>query len=169
DRPDLAAVLVFASNAGSEAARTSEYSFDVGAKGDDYVDFLVSELWPNVTAAGYRICGAAASRGIAGASLGGLISTYAAFQRPNQWGWVGAQSASYSWSDGSMIARVTAAPKIGTRFYLDSGCPDDECASVDQMATALAGKAYDYVRVTKPGALHDWPFWSQRLDGMLTY
>lgn len=165
-RPDLSAVLVFVSNAGTEAARSDEYSF---TRGDDYVDFLVNQLWPNVTARGYRICGKASARGLAGASLGGLISTYAAFQQPDQWGWVGAQSASYSWGDGEMITQVTEAPKVGTRFYLDSGCPDDDCQYVDQMATVLADKSYDYVRITKPGDAHDWPFWNERLGGMLTY
>lgn len=167
-RPDLAAVLVFVPNAGTEGARVGEYSFgDPGSRGPDYVDFLMNDLWPSVMGGGYRLCTKPEARGLAGASLGGLISTYAELEQPGSWGWIGAQSATFSWDDNAIIARVNASPKVPARFYLDSG--DDNTYDVDEMAAAMATKGYDYVRIRQPGAEHAWPYWSQRVGGMLTH
>jgi enterochelin esterase-like enzyme len=166
-RPELAAILVFAANAGTLALRNDEYSFGYGgSKAGDYVDFVVADLWPKITAAGYRMCSKPAARGISGVSLGGLVATYAALEKPDQWGWVGAQSASFFWKDNELISRVQTSPKVPARFYLDSG--EDNADVVDLMASAMAAKAYDYVRVKEPGAQHRWSSWHGRFGGMLT-
>lgn len=167
-RPDLAAVLVFV-NLPSQEVRMDQYTIvSDGAKGADYVDFLISDLWPVVTKRA-RLCSKPAARGISGASLGGLISTYAGFEHPDRFGWIGAQSASYFWADNAMITRVSSAPKQPLRIYLDSGCPDDNCVVTDQLADVLQSKGYDHVRIKEQGATHDWAFWQERLPGMLTH
>lgn len=182
-RGDFAGVAdtTYASNASSEAAlvfvalsdqnvRTNEYTFGTtGALGDDYGDFLVNDLEPMITQT-YRVCGKAGSRGIAGASLGGLISTYLAFQRPDVWGFVGAQSASYFWDNNAMITRAGQDPVVPVRFYLDTGCPDgnDNCTVVQQVRDALKAKSYDVTYVEDDTAQHDWPYWAERLPQLLT-
>jgi enterochelin esterase family protein len=172
--PDLAAILVFVALP-TQDVRMDQYTWGTPtATGDQYVDFLVSDLMPSITKQ-YRTCGKPAARGISGASLGGLISTYAAFQKPGVWGWVGAQSASFFWQSNAMISEAQSAPAIPTRFYLDSGEPngqcgdDDNCAVVDQMEQTLQSKGYDVERVKVPNAEHDWPYWKARLPGMLTH
>ena len=102
-------------------------------------------------------------------ALGGLISTFAAFEKPASWGWVGAQSSSYFWNGNAMITRVQQSPKIPVRFYLDSGCPDDNCDVTDQMDTVMTQKGYDHVRIKELNAEHDWSFWRGRLGGLLTH
>lgn len=167
-RPELAAVLVFVGLPNQEV-RMAQYTIaSEGARGADYVDFLVDDLWPLVTKRA-RVCGKAAARGIAGASLGGLISTFAGFERPERFGWIGAQSPSYFWADKAMIARAESDPKKALRVYLDSGCPDDNCVVTDEMAGVLANKGYDHVRIKQDGAAHEWSFWRERLAGMLTH
>jgi enterochelin esterase-like enzyme len=172
-RPELSAVLVFAALP-TQDVRTAEYTFGPGTDGDAYVDFVISDLMPRV-ATSWRVCGKPAARGVSGASLGGLISTYAAFERAGTFGWVGAQSASFFWQNNAMITQAQSSPPIPTRFYLDSGEPngacgtDDNCAVVDQMAAALTSKGYDVDRVKAPNAQHDWPYWHDRLAGMLTH
>jgi iron(III)-enterobactin esterase len=166
-RPELSAVLVFAALP-SQDVRMAEYSFGDGGKGDLYVDFLTRDLWPRIRKS-HRVCTAKAARGISGASLGGLISTFAAFEAPGEWGWVGAQSASYFWAEKGMITRAAETPKIPVRFYLDSGCPGDNCEVTDEMAETLEQKGYDFVRIKEPGALHVWSHWHARLGGMLTH
>ncbi len=172
--PELSAILVFVALP-TQDVRMDQYTWGTPtAKGDDYVDFLVSDLLPAITTQ-YRVCGKPAARGISGASLGGLISTYAAFQKPGVFGWVGAQSASFFWQNSSMIAEAQTSPAIPTRFYLDSGEPngqcgdDDNCAVVDQMEQTLKTKGYDVERIKVPNAAHDWPYWKARLPGMLTH
>jgi enterochelin esterase family protein len=182
-RGDFATVAdtTYASNASSQAAlvfvalsdqnvRTNEYTFGTqGALGDDYGDFLVNDLEP-ILSQTYRVCSKAGSRGIAGASLGGLISTYLAFQRPDVWGFVGAQSASYFWDDNAMITRAGQDPVVPVRFYLDTGCPDgaDNCTVVQQVRDALEAKSYDVTYVEDDTAQHDWPYWAARLPKLLT-
>ncbi|MDB4937493.1 MAG: hydrolase [Labilithrix sp.] len=166
-RPELAAILVFAANAGTLELRNDEYSFGYGgSKASEYVDFVATDLWPKISA-GYRMCTKPSSRGISGASLGGLVATFAAFERPNDWGWVGAQSASFFWKDNELIGRVQSSPKVPARFYLDSG--EDNAEYVDLMAGAMADKAYDYVRIKEPGAQHRWSYWHGRFAGMLAH
>ncbi|MBX3192015.1 MAG: hypothetical protein KF819_33805 [Labilithrix sp.] len=170
-RPDLSAVLFFVALP-SQDVRLDEYSFGFGgSKGLGYVDFLTTDLPPSLAAAGYRTCSKREARGIAGASLGGLISTFAAFEKPNAWGWVGSQSASYFWNGSAMITRVqNTTPKIDVRFYLDSGdAAADNVTYVSQMAAAMTTKGYDHVRVTAAGALHEWPDFGMRVGGMLTH
>ncbi|MCW5810606.1 MAG: hydrolase [Labilithrix sp.] len=167
-RPELSAVLVFV-GLPSQEVRMAEYTvYSPGSEGDRYVGFLAQELWPRVRAEA-RVCTAPAARGIAGASLGGLVSTYAGFEHPESWGWVGSQSGSYFWADDAMIRRARELPARPLRVYLDSGCPDDNCAPTDRLASVLRDKGYDFVRVREDGGRHDWAFWRDRLAGMLTH
>ena len=117
----------------------------------------------------FRVCSKAASRGIAGASLGGLISTYLAFQRSDVWGFVGSQSGSYFWNSNALITRAGQDPVVPVRFYLDTGCPDanDNCTVVQEERDALEGKGYDVTYVQDDTAMHDWPYWAARLPKLL--
>ncbi len=166
-RPELSAVLVFV-GLPSQDVRSAQYGFGEGYRARDYVDFLAGDLWPNVTAR-VRVCEESEGRGISGASLGGLVSTFAAFERPSTWGWVGAQSASFFWDDEGLVTRARTEPKLSTRFYLDSGCPADNCEVTGTMATALRERGYEVARVTVDGAGHEWSAWRARLPGMLTH
>jgi enterochelin esterase family protein len=167
-KPELSAVLAFV-GLPTQEVRMQEYTFGTGdAKGALYVDFLATELLPKL-AKENRLCSKAGARGISGASLGGLISTFAAFEEPTTWGWVGAQSSSYFWDGDAMLTRVESTAKIDVRFYLDSGCPNDNCAVTDEMDAIMTTKGYDHVRIKDDGAQHDWSFWNERLPGMLTH
>lgn len=170
ERPDLSAILVFVDVTRPEE-RMAEYTvYSAGSRGDRYVSYLANTLWPAVNA---RACAAPAARGIAGASLGGLISTYAGLERPDTWGWIGSQSGSFFWADDAMIARASALPHEPVRVYLDSGCnadpESDNCGPTDQLASVLSSKGYDFVRIREDGGQHDWSYWRGRLRGMLTH
>ncbi len=174
--PSLSAVLVFAELASADLQqRIDEYSFGFGgSRGLQYVDFLASDLWPAIDAR-YRLCSRQEARGVAGASLGGLIAHFAAFERPAHWGWVGSQSGAYWWNGSALVTRTqNTNPKIPVRFYLDSSCPNDNCGNVDDMANALASKGYDHLRVkaqvpVQPPDPHDWAFFKLRAADMLTH
>ena len=129
---------------------------------------MVDELLPSL-ARDFRVCANPKARGISGASLGGLISTYVAFEKPGTFGWVGAQSSSYFWESNAMITRAGQDPKTPARFYLDSGCPNDNCVVTDEMETTLRAKGYDVTRIKEQNAQHDWAFWNGRMSGMLTH
>jgi enterochelin esterase family protein len=167
-RPAESAVLVFVALP-DQNVRMAQYTFATGgAKGDDYGDFLVNELAPKI-AANFHVCNKTSARGISGASLGGLISTYLAFQRPDFWGYVGAQSSSYFWANDAMLTQAESTAKIPVRFYLDHGCPGDNCEENREMNQILTGKGYEVLHVEENGAKHDWAYWRARLPKMLEY
>ncbi len=112
---------------------------------------------------------------MAGASLGALISSFAAFEKPAQWGCVGSQSGSYWWNGSQLVTRVASTtPKVPARFYLDSSCPNDNCSDVDAFTAALSTKGYDYQRIktdvpVHPPDPHDWSFFKLRAAQLLTH
>ena len=69
--------------------RTAEYH-----RNDEYVSWLADKLVPAVEQL-YPVDRRPERRGLVGASLGGLISTYATLQRPDIFHLVGAQSPAY--------------------------------------------------------------------------
>ena len=97
-----------------------------GGQGAQYVDFLARTLKPYVDAH-YRTRPEAAHTGIAGSSLGGLISVYAALRYPKVFGEVGAFSPAFWVCNDSLRAFARQHPAARTaRFYLVCGPKESE-------------------------------------------
>ena len=97
-----------------------------GGQGAQYVDFLVQTLKPYVDAH-YRTQPDAAHTGIAGSSLGGLISVYAALKYPRVFGRVGAFSPAFWVCHDSLRAYAKTHPAARTaRFYFVCGPTESE-------------------------------------------
>ena len=97
-----------------------------GGQGGAYVDFLARTLKPYVDAH-YRTRPDAAHTGIAGSSLGGLISVYAALKYPRVFGEVGAFSPAFWVCNDSLKAYAKAHPVARTaRFYFVCGPKESE-------------------------------------------
>lgn len=99
-----------------------------GGEGGAYVDFLVETLKPYIDA-NYRTLPEAASTGIMGSSLGGLISLYAALKYPDVFGRAGVLSPSLWFSEDIYHYADTVAQSNGLRLYFLGG--GAESASVD--------------------------------------
>ncbi len=165
--PERSAVLAFVALP-SQAVRIAQYTFQTaGSRGDGYVTFLESELLPALTAA-FRLCPSAADHGVAGASLGGLISSYAALKASGSFGFVGSQSGTYQWEGDALTARYHAASALPLRFYVDYGCPDDNCQPNQRFVAELKAKGYPVQDVPETGGQHEWPYWQRRLPGLLS-
>ena len=92
-----------------------------GGQGGAYVDFLARTLKPYVDAH-FRTRPAAAHTGVAGSSLGGLISVYAALKYPRVFGRVGAFSPAFWVCQDSLRAYAATHPAAPTaRFYFVCG------------------------------------------------
>ncbi len=97
-----------------------------GGQGGAYVDFLAPTLKPYVDAH-YRTQPDAAHTGIAGSSLGGLISVYAALKYPRVFGEVGAFSPAFWVCNDSLKAYARMHPAARTaRFYFVCGPRESE-------------------------------------------
>ena len=97
-----------------------------GGQGGQYVDFLARTLKPYIDAH-YRTRPDVAHTGIAGSSLGGLISVYAALKYPQVFGQVGAFSPAFWVCNDSLRAFAKthlAAPTA--RFYFVCGPKESE-------------------------------------------
>ncbi|MFP2912216.1 alpha/beta hydrolase [Pyxidicoccus sp. 3LFB2] len=190
--PQDSAVLVFVALP-NQNVRLAQYTFPPvlapewpDAQGDGYLAFFREDLMPRVERT-FRVLTGPENTGIAGASLGGLISVYAGFQMPERFGFVGCQSGSLFWphdgevdrNDGNaMIVRAGQEPKVALRFYVDHGSPTagctrddepggDDCQSSMQFVTALKSRGYSVAHWNEPGAAHDWSFWKKRLPKLL--
>lgn len=107
-----------------------------GGGADAYLDFLTEELRPFIDAT-YRT--APGRVGLAGSSLGGLVSLYGCWQRPTVFDRCGVFSPSLWWDEQFLPGQISAdAATIADkplRIYLDSG---DSGPSMDGMVATAA-------------------------------
>jgi predicted alpha/beta superfamily hydrolase len=187
----IEAIVVGVPNTGSD--RLNEYSpfHDArfgGGRAADYVKFIVDTVKPLVDEA-FRTTGERDGTGTIGSSMGGLISLYAFFERPDVFGAVGAVSPSVGFARGALIAYLERARFVGGRIYLDVGTHEGRPRDRDPLH--LRGKPGAYVRmvrdardllvrkgyregpdllyVEEEGAVHNEAAWAERLPQLLRF
>ena len=156
--------------------RMSEYTPTVdanygGGDGDAYLDMLVQEVIPYIES-NYRVRAGAANRVLMGSSLGGLISFYGAWSRPDVFGKAAAMSASFWWDAQEMVDQVAQAtgPLPDAAFYIDAGGNESQglVDGVNAMKAALVAQGYVFgerlwhSHATNGG--HNEASWAARLD-----
>ena len=165
----------------NSAARISEYTpwpsagFG-GGGGHAYLNAIKFDLLPAIAGA-YRVEAGPEHTLIAGSSLGGLISAYAAYEFDDVFGRVGAVSPSYWWDNGHMIthAQQQGTPANIDRFYQDMGTSESGSAipNLRAMRDVLLAQGFvlgdDLAHVEAAGHQHNEFYWSLRLPGMLRF
>jgi len=173
-------IIVGVYNAGDK--RLAEYTqvpdadHPGGGDADKYGRFLMEELKPLIDAE-YRTM-ASAPAGIAGSSLGGLVSLYLALKHPGTFGRVGAVSPSLWWADQDIIDRYDAlTAKLPLRIWEDMGTaegdtPEAEVADARAFRDVLVKKGWvegeDLAYLEAANARHDEAAWSARIDQVLS-
>lgn len=176
-RAGLEAIVVGISNAGE--ARLDEYSpFEDprhgGGWGDLYLDFLVRALKPTVDR-DLRTLPGREYTGIAGSSMGALISLYGFFRHPGVFGFVGALSPALWFARRAIFPFVRAARYVPGRIYLDVGTREGTSTVRDarEMRSLLHAKGYDagheLLYVEASGAHHSEAAWAERLPAALEF
>jgi predicted alpha/beta superfamily hydrolase len=127
-RRGIEPIVVGIYNAGR--ARFDEYSPFAepgtgGGAGDRYLAFLTATVKPLVDAR-FRTLTDRAATGIAGSSLGGLISLYAFFRLPTVFGFAGALSPALWFGNEAIFDVVAGSPRPEGRIYLDIGLREGE-------------------------------------------
>jgi len=138
-----------------------------GGHGDAYVDFLVKTLKPYVDGH-YRTLTDRRHTGVAGSSLGGLISLYAALKYPDVFGRAGVFSPSY-WVAPEIYALARRAhPRPGTRIYIVTGgqegdTPEEYARDHQRMVDTLVAAGFtlgrDLQAALRPDGKHAEWFW----------
>ena len=139
-----------------------------GGEGDAYVDFLANTLKPWIDRR-YRTRPDRMSTGVAGSSMGGLISLYAALKHPDVFGRAGVFSPAFWFAGDSMYTYAGGVrPRDDARFYFVTGAREgsepavyvrDHQRMVDTLAAA-GFRAGTQVRalIREDGAHSEW-FW----------
>lgn len=135
------------------------------ALSDTFVAYLTDDVLPLVRNI-YRITPDAGQTAVMGASLGGLIATYAALTRPDVFGLCAAQSPSYYWKEDAMIALVRSLPKRDVRISIDTGTIRDAQEGARRMKAALEERGYRFSYAEYPEG-HNWVNWRARIDDIL--
>ena len=155
-----------------------------GGLGDAYLEFMVAALKPHIDQS-YRTLPGREHTGLAGSSLGGLISLYGLFKRPDVFGFAGAVSPALWWAKRKIFSFVRNAPAPQPiRLWLDMGTEEGETAGplaeykngvadCRRLIKILTDKGYDpeqdlhYEEVE--GGRHHELDWAARVDRMLLY
>ena len=120
----IEAIVVGVPNMG--ARRIDEYSpfrdtrLRKGGRGDWYVAFLADTVKPLIDR-DFRTLPGREHAGVLGSSMGGLISLYALFRRPETFGFAGVMSPSLWFAREAIFPYVQHAPVHPGRVYLDIG------------------------------------------------
>jgi predicted alpha/beta superfamily hydrolase len=173
----LQAMVVGIPNRGAE--RCNEYSpFDdarQGAgRGDDYLSFVVDTIKPLVDAE-FRTAAGRETTGIAGSSMGGLISLYAFFARPDVFGFAGVMSPALWYANRAIFEYLETVQHVGGRIYADVGTREGSRALQDvlELRDRLVQLGYrsrrDLLLVVDRGAAHNEAAWARRLGRELRF
>ena len=132
-----------------------------------YVKFLADEVVPFVRN-NYNTSNDPAETGSVGASMGGLISVYAALNRPEVFGLVGSQSGALAYGSDTVMRQVQSMPAVDVRFYLTIGSYETKVAGTgpeanfvtanERFAAELRAKGYAFEHEIRPQG-HSWGFW----------
>jgi predicted alpha/beta superfamily hydrolase len=165
-----------------------------GGGGEAYLAWVTGRVLPLVEEH-FRVAPGRESTGIAGASMGGLISLFAFFRYPHRFGLVGGMSPSLFFAGEALTRWITAglSRRSGERrkhgrIYLDIGTlegrrkrnlktapksPSGAMKRLRKLRRKLEGAGYrlgeDLAWVEEPGGRHDEAAWSRRLPEMLRF
>jgi predicted alpha/beta superfamily hydrolase len=176
-RAGVEAIVVAIPNMGAD--RLNEYSpwadpKNGGGRGDAYIRFIVDTLRPAIDAE-LRTAVERECTGIAGSSMGGLISLYGFLNEPTVFGFCAAMSPALWFADGRIFEYVQKAPFVPGRIYLDCGTREGKKTMDDvrRMCAALRDKGYrspgELLCVVEAGAAHNEPAWAARMKRMLAF
>ncbi|HEU4327148.1 MAG TPA: alpha/beta hydrolase-fold protein [Roseiflexaceae bacterium] len=158
------------------------------SRADAYLAFLAETVKPLIDRT-FRTLPDRASTGVAGSSMGGLISLYAFFKRPELFGFAGVLSPSLWFGRRATLGFVARAPFLPGRLYLDTGTREGPprshnplmarrisarvLADARRLRRVLLRKGYrpgqDLCYVEDAGGRHNEADWARRLPDALRF
>jgi predicted alpha/beta superfamily hydrolase len=157
---------------------TGEHAHLGGGNADAYGRFLVEELKPMIDRT-FRTRKGPQDTGLAGSSLGGLVTLHLGLKHPGTFQRLAVVSPSVFWANKDILARVNAVKKkpplklwvdIGTRESEDS---QETVEDARLLRDALEAKGWklgtDLQYEEVPGATHSESAWAERFDDILRY
>lgn len=164
----------------SGMGRLEEYSgwddetHQTKGRGEQYTRFIVNELKPWVDRT-YRTRKEPRWTGVAGSSLGGLISLYMGQTKPDVFGRIGAFSPTVMWAKRAVFMQWNQHAKNRTRLYIDAGLAEslnienrefdygNEVRRFFEHVKRLGYDDHEVFFVLEPGGHHHETDWARRL------
>ncbi len=165
-------ILVAIGNAGrdriDEYTPTRDNAHDAGGMADRYGQMLVYEIKPFIDRH-YRTRRGAQNTGLAGSSLGGLLTLHLGLTHPAVFGKLALLSPSVWWDDRWIVRQLNAsdAQRPPLTIWLDVGTGEQRMLKGTQLLhRMLLRKGWkdgvDVQYLEEPGALHDERAWGHR-------
>jgi len=146
-----------------------------GGHADDYGRMIIEELKPLIDHA-YRTQPGPANTGIAGSSLGGLVSLHLGFTHPAVFTKIAALSPSVWWGRKAILKTIRESrSKPPLRLWVDMGTAEGRRGLDDArlLKAALVGLGFadgaDLHYAEYEGATHSEQAWSERVGPMLEF
>jgi len=146
-----------------------------GGSADRYGRMLVEEIKPLVDRK-YKTLPSAASTGLGGSSLGGLLTMHLGMKYPTAFNRLAILSPSVWWDNRAIIRQVEALPaKLPLRIWLDVGTAEgpEVVADARRLRDALVAKGWvadhDLRYVEAEGAQHNEQSWAGRVGDFLKF
>ena len=146
-----------------------------GGQADAYGRMLVEELKPLVDAK-YKTLPGAGNTGMAGSSLGGLLTIHLGLKYPTVFSRLAVLSPSVWWDQRMILGQVNSLPaKLPIRIWLDAGTAEGEEVVRDSRALrdTLTGKGWvegqDLAYLEAERGEHNERSWAQRVGPFLKF
>jgi predicted alpha/beta superfamily hydrolase len=187
----IEAIIVGVANAG--VRRLDEYGpfrdpRGSGGHGSEYVTFLAETVKPLIDT-DFATLPDREHTGVMGSSMGGLISMYAFFRRPDIFGFAGVVSPSIWFAGRTILSYVRAASFAPGKIYLDVGTEEGPPIKLDPKATGVFKRRYaadvqtlaemleqkgylpgrDLRYIEEEGGIHNEADWARRLPDALRF
>lgn len=165
----LEAIVVGLYHAGPD--RIAEYNpfADPPKGGLRYLEFLTATIKPMIDH-DFRTLTDRAYTGIMGSSMGGLISLYAFFRRPDVFGLVGALSPALWIARGGISTYIRHARAPQGRIYLDNGTRENNAEGLSQLLVEKGYRLDETLKYVKEeGGQHTESAWARRLPEALRF
>lgn len=146
-----------------------------GGKADFYGRMIIEELKPFIDEK-YLTKPEREFTGLGGSSLGGLVSLYLGYKRPDVFSRLAVMSPSVWWANNQIIREIAANPeRIPLRIWLDIG--KREGGRIKHQVRALKEillangwqQGADLAYLEVPGAGHEEAAWAARFDQVLRF
>lgn len=154
-------------------------------EGPRHLAAVIEDLKPIIDRE-YRTLPDRANTGIAGSSMGGLMTVYAVYARSDVFALAGAFSPSLDWGPGSAAAWVSAQPKPGAKLYAymggreagyvvdaDGNGVDDALDRLRDIEAAAAAQGFtageDLLVVEDPDGKHHESAWAARFPAAVEF
>jgi predicted alpha/beta superfamily hydrolase len=137
--------------------------------GGRYLSFITETVKPIIDR-DFRTLADREHTGLLGSSMGGLISLYGMFNRPDVFGFAGVMSPALWIAGGAIYAYIEKQPFVPGKIYLDNGTRE---SSARKMNALLTEKGYipgkDLLYVIEPDGEHEEAAWARRLPDALRF